>query len=89
MKTEEEKDERMNKAGMEVIGLLGGRDFTNGEGIVILARCLASLIASNPDRRKRNETFAAALMLLTESVARMEKALDAGVTGVPEEGGGE
>lgn len=99
MKTEEEKKERkerMNKADMEVIELLCGKYLTCGEGIITLTQCLASLIASNPDKRKRNETMAcviisltAVLMSLTESMARLEKAIEAYVVRMPEEGGGE
>lgn len=74
---------------MEVMELLDDGDFTNGEGIVILARCLASLIASNPDKGKRDKTLAYAVMALTEAVARLEKAIDAGVIRMPPEGGGE
>lgn len=85
----EEKYERMEKAGMEVIELLGRREFTNGEGIIILTGLLASLIASNPGKGKRDETLDGSVMLLTETVTRLEKALDAGVLKKPEEGGGE
>ncbi len=88
MKTKE-KGERMAKASMEVIELLGDGGFTNGESIIILVRCLASLIVANPDKGKRDETLAAGIMLLTETVARLEKAIDAGVLEKPEEGGGE
>lgn len=76
----------MNKAGMEVIELLYGKYLTCGEGIITLIRCLASLIASNPDKRKRNETLACVTILLTKSVARLEKAIEAGVVKMPEEG---
>ncbi len=72
MKTEEKKEERMKKAGIEVIELLYGKDLTYGEGINTLTQCLASLIACNPDKRKRNETLACVIMSLTESVATFE-----------------
>lgn len=88
METEELR-ERMNEACAEVIELLRRRDLTAGEAIITLTRCLASLIASNPDKGKRDETLAATVMLLTKTVTRLEKALDAGVLKMPEEGGGE
>ena len=93
MKTEEEKDERMKKVAVEVIELLGDGKLTTGESIIILTRCLASLIASNPDKGKINKTMAAAVTLLketvTESAAMLEKAVAAGALRMPEEGGGE
>ena len=89
MKTEEEKEERMNKAGIEVIDLLYGKYLTCGEGIITLTQCLASLIISNPDKRKRNETLAAVLMSLTESVATFDEAIETGAVRMPEKGGGE
>ncbi len=89
METKEEKGERIAKASMEVIELLGDGGFTNGESAVILTRCLASLIVANTDKGKRDETLATGIMLPTESVARLEKAIDAGVLEKPEEGGGE
>lgn len=88
MKTEE-KGERIRKACAEVMELLGREVLTNGEGIITLTRCLASLIASNPDKEKRQKTMGACIMVLTESVARIEKAVEAGVLKRPEEGGGE
>lgn len=89
MKTEEEKEERIKKAGMEMIDLLVDRNLTTGEGIIALTRCLAGLIASVPDKGKRNKTLACVIMSLTESVATLEKAFEAGAVRVPEEGGGE
>lgn len=88
MKTEEEKEERMTKAGMEVIELLYGKDLTCGEGIITLTQCLASLIASNPDKRKRNEAIDNVLRLLTEMVATFGEAIEAGAVRMPEVGGG-
>lgn len=88
MKTEE-KEERMKKAGVEVMELLVRRVLTNGEGIITLTHCLASLIANNPDKRKRDNTLAATVILLTESMARLEKAFEADALKRPEEGGGE
>lgn len=89
MKTEEEKEERMNKAGMEVIDLLSGKYLTYGEGIITLTKLLASLIASNPDKRERHEALACASILLTKMVATFEKAIETGAVRMPEEGGGE
>ena len=92
MKTEEEKEEkeeRMNKAGMEVIELLGGKYPAYGQSIITLTKCLALLIASNPDKRTRHEMLMYALMSLTEMVETFEEAIEAGTVRMPEEGGGE
>ncbi len=89
MKTEEEKEERKNKADMEVIGFLCDKDLTYGEGINTLTQCLASLIASNPDKRKRAEALVYVITSLTEMVATFGEAIEEDVLRMPEEGGGE
>lgn len=73
----------VKEAGMEVIELLYGKYLTCGEGIITLTQCLASLIASNPDKRKRNEALAAVLMSLTEMVATFGEAIEAGAVRMP------